>query len=80
MAKQEAERQSKYDQTVRHGRDAQFTSFYHSKAWDAKRQYIIKLFSGIDVYAYYVKHKVKPATMVHHIVELKDDWSLRLTA
>lgn len=78
MAEREAARQAQYDQTVRHGRDAQYTKFYHSGVWEDKRLYIINLYDGLDVYAYYTMHKVIAAVMVHHIVELKDNWALRL--
>ena len=78
MAQREAERQARYDKTVRLERDARYTTFYHSGVWEDKRRYIISLYSGIDVYAYYAKGKSISATMVHHITELKEDWSLRL--
>ena len=77
-AEREAQRQAEYDQDTRRRRDAQFTAFYHSREWARKRKYIISIYDGIDVYAYYAKHKVIRATAVHHIDELKEAWSMRL--
>jgi len=74
----EAERQKRYDDTVRHTRDAALNTFYLSKEWEAKRAYIIRLYKGIDIYAYYIKHSIETATMVHHIKPLRADWALRL--
>lgn len=73
-----ANRHAQYDDKIRHGKDAQLTAFYHSPAWRMKRTYIIAKYHGIDVYAYYVHHQIIPATLPHHIVELREDWSLRL--
>lgn len=78
IIEQEAERQSHYDKKVRHGKDAQLTAFYHSGEWDAKRQYIIAKYKGVDVYAYYTLHQIVPATTVHHIKPLRKAWELRL--
>jgi hypothetical protein len=33
--------------------------------------------AGIDVYIYMTEHRVVPATLVHHIVELREDYSKR---
>jgi 5-methylcytosine-specific restriction protein A len=67
-----------YDKTIRRGRDKVYTDFYHSGAWEATRDAVLQRYSGIDLYAYYIEHRIVPADMVHHIVELKDDWSVRL--
>lgn len=74
----EAERQKRYDDTVRHVRDASLNSFYLSGEWESKRLYILNLYHGLDVYAYYVKHSIETAVAVHHIKPLRTDWALRL--
>lgn len=78
-AEREAERQKRYDDTVRHTRDAVLNAFYLSGKWEAKRMYILNLYNGIDVYAYYVKHSIETAVAVHHIKPLRTDWALRLS-
>lgn len=79
IAEQEAKRQSAYDRKVRHGRDERYTAFYHSPEWEAKRDYIIAKYDGLDVYAYYINHKLMAATLPHHIEPLREAWHLRLT-
>ncbi len=79
IAEQEAKRQSAYDRNVRHGKDTQYTAFYHSPEWEAKRDYIIAKYDGIDVYAYYITHRLMAATLPHHIIELRESWALRLS-
>lgn len=32
----------------------------------------------MDLYAYYVQHSIMTADIVHHIIEIEDDWTLRL--
>lgn len=70
----------RYDTKVRHQRDKQYTMFYHSDEWETLRDYIIKTYKGLDLFAYYIENRIISANTAHHIVELKDDWSLRLTA
>lgn len=53
--------------------------FYHSKEWIALRDYVIKHYKGLDLFAYFIENKIVPASTGHHIIELKEDWSLRLT-
>ena len=78
LDEQNAERYKRYDKQVRHGRDQLYTEFYHSNEWDKARIAVLNMYNGMDPYAYYVEHKIEPATMVHHIMELKEFWSLRL--
>ena len=35
-------------------------------------------YDGIDLYAFYVQHRIETADMVHHIVEIEEDWTKRL--
>jgi len=68
----EAERQKAYDTKVRKVRDKKYTDFYHSPEWQRMRDYIIKRYNGIDLYAFDIDHKIVSATMVHHIAEIKE--------
>lgn len=74
----ESERQKNYDKNIRHKRDKKYADFYRSTAWLTTRDYILSLYNGIDLYAYYVDKELKHANTVHHIIELKDNWNRRL--
>lgn len=78
IAENEAKRQKYYDNKIRHGRDATLAAFYQSPEWEAKRAYILNKYDGIDLYAYYVHHRMVAATTVHHIHPLRTHWARRL--
>lgn len=58
-------------------RDKKTTGFYHSKEWLRIRNYIINNYV-LDLYAFYIQHRIVYANTVHHIVELKECWDKRL--
>ena len=58
--------------------DKEYQSFYNSKEWKNKRDKIIAKFKYIDVYAYYKNKEIIEASLVHHIKEVKEDYSKRL--
>lgn len=53
-------------------------AFYNSEAWLLTREYIKGKYKGLCLYSYYVLGEIVFSDMVHHIVELKEDWDLRL--
>ena len=65
-----AERNREYDRTQR---DQKAKAFYNSKAWLITRQKILTRDNHIDVYIYATERRIVKATMVHHIVELRED-------
>lgn len=69
----------RYDKKIRHERDKQYTEFYHSDEWKKLRDTILKKYKGLDLFAYFIEHKIIVASTGHHIVEIKDDWIQRLT-
>jgi hypothetical protein len=69
----------RYDTKVRHERDKQYTKFYHSKEWEALRIYVLRTYKDLDLFAYFIENTITSASTGHHIVEIKDDWNLRLT-
>lgn len=73
----ESIRQKHYDMNVRYKRDKKYADFYRSKEWENLRNYILSVYNGIDVYAYYVDKEIVIANTVHHIEELKENWSKR---
>lgn len=75
-ARTNAERNAEYDRTQR---DRKAKTFYNSIEWQTARAAALARDTGIDVYIYMTEHRVVPATMVHHIVELREDYSKRST-
>ena len=57
-------------------RNKKTAQFYVSKEWRAMRGYILSRYDGLDLYAFHVQHRIATADMVHHIVEIEDDWHL----
>lgn len=59
-------------------RDKKKAAFYVSRNWREVRDAALQMYDYIDLYAYYVQHKIMMADMVHHIIEIDEDWSRRL--
>jgi hypothetical protein len=70
--------QADYDKNVRRKKDKKYTDFYQSQMWLRFRSSVLNYFNGIDVYEYYKTGKLVPAETIHHIIELRDDFNLRL--
>lgn len=61
----------------KHVRDKQSARFYKSKEWKQTRQLVLSR----DIYlcqSCLKQDRVVPADMVHHKIELKQDWNKRL--
>ena len=71
-----AERNREYDRTQR---NKEAKAFYNSTAWKKTRNAVLTRDNFIDVYLYVKENRIVPATLVHHIVELREDWSKRCT-
>ena len=68
-------RHKEYDRT---GRNRKTDAFYHSDDWCRMRAMAEARYMGMDIYSYYVLGKMEYGHSVHHIIPIKDDWSLRL--
>ena len=75
-ARTNAERNAEYDRAQR---DRKAKAFYNSAEWQTARAVALARDTGIDVYIYMTEHRVVPAVVVHHIVELREDYSKRST-
>ena len=73
--RQRTKRDKYYDKYIR---DKRAEKFYNSAAWIRTREYVLNKYKYLDLYDYYINKKITRANTVHHIVELKDDWSRRL--
>jgi 5-methylcytosine-specific restriction protein A len=62
---------------VRFKRDLKYTEFYRSKEWDKVRKARLALDTGLCQKCK-KEGKITIADMVHHKVEIKDDWDKRL--
>lgn len=58
--------------------DSRENSFYNTKLWKIVREEAIRRYFNIDVLEYYATGKIVPGTTVHHIVEVKEDWNMRI--
>ena len=68
-----ADRRREYDRTAR---DAASKAFYHTRAWLKLR--LIKLAETPYCEDCHERGELVAASHVHHVVEIKDDWSRRL--
>lgn len=68
------DRHKEYD---KYSRDRRSKQYYNSREWEAVREHVLQLDEGIDVYVYMTQDIVIRADTVHHIVPLKENWSLR---
>lgn len=59
-------------------KDSKEWNFYKTSQWEYFRDDILDIYNHLDLYAYYVEHKIKCANTVHHIIEIKEDWDRRL--
>lgn len=59
-------------------RDKKAAAFYVCDEWRKTRAFALQLYDGLDIYAYYVQHRIVTADMVHHVVEIEEDWNRRL--
>ena len=77
LKKQKVERDKRYDENVRKTRDKKYHEFYKSDEWERVKKAILVRDKGLCQWCY-KQGKLKSADVVHHIVELKQDWSRRL--
>ena len=68
------ERHKEYDA---HCRDQKSKAFYNGAEWKTARAAVLSRDCGIDIYLYIMEGAIVPADMVHHIIELKEDYSKR---
>lgn len=67
----------KYIEYSKRRTDKREASFYNSKEWKELRDYIMHRQFGLDILEWSKGNIVKAETY-HHIIEVKDDWELRL--
>lgn len=68
----------RYKRYSKQRNDKQEQSFYHNSRWINKRSNRTRDLIYVDWFEYYTKGKAVEGYTLHHIIELKDDWSMRL--
>lgn len=76
MKKETRERNRAYDKFQRNKKS---DNFYHSEEWKRAKEYVMSIYMGVDIYAYYEHGRLEYADIVHHIIEVKADWDKRLS-
>lgn len=66
------QRHKEYDNTRRNKHRAKI---YGGKRWQDTREFVMEMYAGMDLYSYFVLHKIEPANTVHHIIPLEEDES-----
>lgn len=67
----------RYKEYDRYSRDPKSKHYYNSNEWLRARSEALEKDNGIDVYVYMTRGEVVAADTVHHIIPLRDDWSMR---
>lgn len=75
---EQARQQSRHMQYNLYRRNKKTAAFYVSPDWRKTRDVALKMFDYIDIYAYFILHRIETADIVHHIVPIEDDWNKRL--
>lgn len=77
VAKQHSdkERYKRYDASRQNEREHKF---YKTGEWLIVRAVVLDKYKGTDIYIYFTEDRIVSADTAHHIIELKEDWSLRL--
>lgn len=68
------ERHKKYDM---YKRNQEAKAFYNSTEWQYTRAAVLARDNHIDIYLYIMENRAVPASTVHHITELSEDYSKR---
>ena len=68
-----------YNRNIRYNKDnKEYSSFYNTTHWNRMSKYIRSKYNGLCLVCY-VRYKImNGANVVHHIIELKEDYSKRL--
>ena len=74
----ESDKMSRHMEYNLRRRNKKAAAFYVSAEWRKVRAFALSLYDDLDMYAYYVQHKIVVADMVHHITEIEEDWTQRL--
>lgn len=72
-----AEDKGRHKAYDKYKRNQEAKAFYNSTEWQYARAAVLARDNNIDVYIYIMEGRAVPATTVHHITELSEDYSKR---
>lgn len=58
--------------------DSKELRFYNSREWKVARVKVLELDNHLCLHCYLVDKTIRQADTVHHVIELKEDYSLRI--
>ena len=58
--------------------DKKEQALYKSAIWYSVKESVISSCFGIDIYKFYTENLIETVELVHHIIEVKEDWNKRL--
>lgn len=76
--KYDIEARARFKQYSLMKRDDIENGFYNSNEWVNIRDNVMAMYFNIDILEYYSTGLIVPATHLHHIVEVKEEWNRRL--
>lgn len=68
----------RHSEYKRQREDKREQAFYCSEAWMKTKDYVKTKYKGLCIWSYHIDNKIIFCDVVHHIVELKEDWELKL--
>ena len=68
---------SRHKDYDRYSRDNRSKQYYSGKVWELTRASTLEEDGGIDVYLFMTEGRIELADTVHHIIPLRDNWSIR---
>lgn len=75
----ESKRQKDYDKKIRYAdNNVKYAKFYHSVEWIKLSEYVKMSFNGLCIMCLLEDDVINSYDVVHHIVEIKEDWDKRL--
>lgn len=74
----ESSTMSRHQEYNLYRRDQRKAGFYISREWRLTRDAALRMYDHLDIYALIVQRRIVTADMVHHIVEIEEDWDRRL--
>lgn len=73
------EKVKRYDRHTRYSKEnKRYATFYNSKSWRVLSDIVKRQYNGVCAVCLTDKGEVIPSDTTHHIIELKEDWDLRL--
>ena len=70
-----AKSRKEYDEVRK---EDEFHSFYKTKEWKSVRKTVLDKYNYIDLYELHINERMVIANTVHHIIEVREEYDMRL--